>query len=111
MKTMAWKMVGEVLVTVHTRLPPSDADWDAWVEESTSWRPHGVLVLTPGVGPNVKQRRRMHDKCQTAGINLGKLPTAVVCDGTVVRGIVTALSWLGQTAIRSFSPSRLDDAL
>jgi hypothetical protein len=104
--TMLWKQVDRWVVVVHGDAPPSDEDWDGYVSflmEAIVGR--RGLVITEGAGPNGRQRERLVALPQVTAS-----PFAVVTSSAVARGIVTALSWLGQS-VKAFSPAKIDDAL
>jgi hypothetical protein len=104
--TMRWKQVDRWVVVVHGDAPPSDEDWDGYVDflrEAIVGR--RGLVITDGAGPNGRQREQLVALPQVTAA-----PFAVVTPSAVARGIVTALGWLGQS-IKAFSPARIDDAL
>ncbi len=64
------------------------------------------FVWTDGGGPNSVQRNHFSDA-------LGKtLPrVAVLTDSRVIRGIITAIQWLGSMDIKGFAPRAIDEAI
>src|SRR5262245_41085403 len=108
-KTMLFKYIEGVLVAVHTADPPSDEDWREYVEYSRSTLPvscNRTLAVTRGGGPDAKQRKM----AQEVLANRPKMRVSIVTDSTLVRGIVTALSWFNPDA-KAFSQKDLRDAL
>jgi hypothetical protein len=105
---LLFSAVSNVLVLVHSERPPSDAEWQPCMDETKkrvkSGTLAGILVVTAGGGPTSVQRMMIGD---IDGFQ--KLPTAIVADSTIARGIVTAISWFGKD-IRSFQPAALDGA-
>jgi hypothetical protein len=88
-----------VLIAVHDAVPPTDEEWESWLELFRGRTQALVLVESfHGAGPNAKQRKMLGERMQ--GIELG---AAIMTDSTVTRGIVTALSWLGMPQ-RAFLP-------
>jgi hypothetical protein len=90
-KTMVYKLVGQVLVTLHTEKSPDDQEWEPYFRFSTTLPPtcRRMLVISRGGGPNAKQRKYVNE-AYTKDV---KMTVAVVNDSTMVRGIVTALGW------------------
>lgn len=116
-KTMAYKVVEDVLVVVHTRNPPADEEWTPFVQIHGLSTTERCLVLTLGGGPNSRQRSQLVNELRERPV-----PTTVLTDSVVVRGIVTALSWLGhqtrayptrqfREAVRRLDRSHLEEAL
>jgi hypothetical protein len=94
-----------VLIAVHDADPPTDEEWERWMELFRGRTETLVLVESfDGAGPNAKQRRVLAERTQ--GIDFG---AAIMTDSTVARGIVTALSWLGMPQ-RAFSPGNYKQA-
>ena len=65
-----------------------------------------ILVVTEGGSPSAAQRARLTEIFGKKGV-----PTAVLTDSSIVRGVVQALNWFVQGALRAFAPERLEDAL
>jgi predicted Abi (CAAX) family protease len=109
MQTMAWQAVDDVLILVHGAQEPVDAEWDQLVEAARKYAASAgrlrSLVVTPGPGPNMSQRKRLN-----AVTDGQPIPAAVVTDSMVGRAIVTLVG-LRNPAIRAFEPQRLDQAL
>jgi|HubBroStandDraft_2_1064218.scaffolds.fasta_scaffold434375_2 hypothetical protein len=99
-KTMSFREVGGVLLCVHPAGPPSERDWDAYVEfcKKLPKSCARTMVVTRGGGPDAKQRKKLNDEY----LKDVKMKVAVVTDAAMVRGIVTALSWFNDQ-IRSFT--------
>jgi len=104
---MKFIVVDDVLVLVHGESEPQDREWDAFLDlyDKSLMELRGLLVSTPGPGPDSARRKRLSE------INSKRrVPISVMTPSAVTRGIVTALSWLG-LAIRSFEPRSVDKAL
>ena len=101
-----WTLVGDVLVSFSLPGVIPDKVWDDFVKDLGRQRIVGCLVLCIGaVDVNSIQRKTAGD-----AVLQRKLPVVVVTDDRVVRGLVTAVGWLG-VQIDSFSWSQLDGAV
>lgn len=60
-RTMVYRRREAYMIVVHTRDPPSDAEWEAYVRDGERWLSEvaGCLILTEGGGPRAAQRRMM----------------------------------------------------
>ncbi|MET0340762.1 MAG: hypothetical protein ABW252_07155 [Polyangiales bacterium] len=84
---------GRLMLAVMNETAPTDAQWQRWLElaaERIGKDLRAIIEVYGGVGPNARQRQAMTPL-------LGKLDprTAVMSDSLLVRGLVTAVSWLG----------------
>jgi hypothetical protein len=98
--------VGEVMLVAHTAKPPDQREWDAYVAALVKRDVEKLrsLVFTDGGAPNTAQRSQLNKALE------GKTSTgAVVSPSTMVRGVVTALSWFNPK-IRAFAPNEVNDA-
>jgi hypothetical protein len=93
-----------IVLAVHGEHAPSDVEWDAYMRMSTAPGIRGLLVLSEGGGPSARQRTSI-----ARFPHLKPLPTAIVTSSAAVRGVVTAIWWLGKN-IRAFRPEELDHA-
>jgi hypothetical protein len=101
--TMAMRRSDRLMVAVHDEAPPTDEEWSRWVELAFDppTRVLRVLVETRGHGgPNPKQRKHFAD-----GLKRVDLRCAILSDSMIVRGVVTAVAWLG-VALRAFAPGQ-----
>ncbi len=101
-------LVGDVRVVLQGAGSPTDAEVDRHIAEALAMAGsvRAVLVIAHGrdaAGPGAAQRARM------ARVGLLRVPTAVVTESVLARGVMTAVSWLGAT-IRAFAPEQLDQA-
>lgn len=104
---MAYRVVGDVFVVAHSKVAPSNEEWDEYL---AYYHEHAkmvfrTLVMTEGGGPDPKQRAKT-----TEGIKDSPVKVAVCTDAVGVRGIVTALSWFNKR-IKAFSKANVSDAL
>lgn len=109
MKTMAWTFMNGLSVSIHSDVPPTDEEWDTQIAECVARAEkhelRGGFVMTEGRGaPNALQRARISDQP-----DLQKLPVAIVTRSRFVRGVVTALSWLGKE-MAAFPPAEINRA-
>jgi hypothetical protein len=108
-KTSVARLVDNVVVVVHTSLPPSNEEWNSYMQTVVAaGRAHSgdlmrcrQLVMTDGGGPNSAQRAAAQKTA--AQVNGEAMPVAVVSSSTLVRGIVTAFNWFNMN-MKVFSP-------
>lgn len=90
MATLAWKVVGTVLVVTETEDSPSDAEWKAFINATSQYRTRvnemRVLIHTDGGGPNTAQRSLIK-----AAIDGKPFRSAVVSDAIKLRFIAAAI--------------------
>jgi hypothetical protein len=82
-----------VAVAVHDSVPPTDNEWDRWLSyyRSRPGLPARALIESQhGVGPNATQRKLLIEDTRNIDVR-----AAILTDSLVVRGIVTAIAWLG----------------
>jgi hypothetical protein len=90
-----------VLIAVNDEQPLTDGEWDTWISLclERAGKDARALIETRGQGgPNAKQRKRLVELQQKVDIRF-----AIASDSLVVRGIVTAVAWLG-VPLRAFEP-------
>ena len=85
---MAWAHTGRLLVAVHGKSSPTSLEWSRFLNDNRSLRDLRVLVCTYGGGPDGKQRREL-----MAEASYGGVPTVIMTDNVIARGIVTTLNW------------------
>lgn len=110
-KTMYWRVIpGVVVVVVHTDEAPSDADWEAYLQEISDnvEKVRGVLVYTNSAGPSAPQRARSNEAFSKTGADL---QTAIMTGSRVVRGMVTALSWALGGKVKAFTTRQFNEAV
>lgn len=110
-KTMYWQVVpGIVLISVNTDVPPSDEDWDGYLEDVAREINNikGVLVYSEAVGPSATQRARVDEASQQHDV---ELKTAIMTGSRLVRGVVTALNWAQGGKVKAFPTTGFQEAV
>ena len=111
-RTMGHRAERDILFVRHRELAPTDRDWQAMLDDlGERLRPGGlyrILVRTDNAGPNSLQRNAIN---QLATSKRATLRVAVMSTSRLVRGIVTAFSWMGTLQIRSFGDADLAGAI
>jgi hypothetical protein len=112
---MAYGQVADCTVLVHTKQPPSDEEWSAYLDfqqrNTDTTKNVNVLVFTDGGAPTPSQRMQLNDAQMGAVVaKKASVKVATVTTSMFVRGVVTALSWF-HPVYRAFSPSQMDQAL
>ena len=92
---------GRVCVAVLRDAPPTQEEWSSWLTllRARKGAPVRVLVETQS-GPNASQRKALSDTLRDEDARF-----AILTDSLIVRGIVTALAWLGLPH-HAFAPSQ-----
>jgi len=102
----------QMIIALHTKKAPSDAEWNTYIGlcqealkilNGDSTRLAGIAI-TDGGAPNAKQRALLATIIKDVHIR-----GAVVTESTLVRGVVTALSWINPQ-IKAYSPTGVVDA-
>ena len=106
MTEMAFATVGNVIVALHTANPPSEAEWAAYIAavKTVDLREIRAIAFTDGGAPNSAQRKALNEALKNRAC-----PGVVVSASTMVRSVVTALSWFNPL-VKAFSPDRAADA-
>jgi hypothetical protein len=104
---------GLVLLSLHTSDPPSDQEWQEHLQTAQRAMETGTLVggiaITDGGAPTGAQRGELAQllaplsRTHLAGVTLSR--------STVVRAVVTALSWAISPQYKAFAPWELREAL
>lgn len=109
MRTIAWREVAGTVVLIHGESDPTDAEWAEYLaalrrrlEQGPAFR---ALVVTPGSGPNMRQRKQLNE------VFGGQAAQAAVVTASAVGRAVVTLLGLRNPGIRAFDPDHLDDAL
>src|SRR6185312_1703741 len=90
--TLAFAAVGDLLVLCYTTAPPSDADWNVWIDREKRMEHRAILVSTEGGSPDARQRARVAQETDTKGAP--RPPLALMTDSAAVRSVMTAFSWI-----------------
>jgi len=107
MPNMACQFIMGVGVSLHTKDPPRDEEFEHMLELMRSCDLDNVrfLAVTDGGAPNKVQRMKVND------ILAGRsVPNAVVSSAKLVRGVVMALSWFNPD-LKVFAPKQMKEAL
>lgn len=96
---------GRVAIAVHDHVPPTDEEWDRWLNAYEGRNEARALIESnAGVGPNARQRKILAERSQGKDVR-----AAILTGSLVVRGIVTAVAWLGIPQ-RAFPPDHFRQA-
>lgn len=107
MAEMILRTMGSLIVLVHSKNQPTEAEWNALLDVQRSMPDARTLVVTDGGGPSNKQRMQINQIIKETG----KRPrVAVVSSSAFVRGIVSALNWFNPE-IKTFPPDALTEAI
>ncbi len=107
-KTMVWRRMGRLVVTVHTEDVPNEEDWNGYIAQVHDYQPleaQRVLVISAGGGPNGTQRKMMVDALAGA-----KTPVAILTNSLMMRSAGIAVSWFNPS-LKVFGPTALDPAM
>lgn len=107
-RVLLQRRVGDVRLVLQGNGQPTDAEMGEHIEEAIRMAGfvRAVLVVAEGpsaAGPDARHRAKM------ARAGLLRVPTAVVTESVLARGIMTAVSWLG-APIQGFAPAQLSRA-
>jgi len=109
MAQIRYNNVGDCVILVHGTHEPSLDEWDKYLEFLVKIRDREgalrILVYSNGGAPTAIQRNRLNAQFPVS------YPVAVMTGSTVVRGVVTALNWFYSRPLRTFAPSKLDEAM
>lgn len=105
--THTWMRVDDVLVGMTIEGEIDDAVWDKFLSDLDRDDVRVILQLTApnSAGLSALQRKKAADIMKKKS-----MPAIVVTDSRMVRGILTAVSWLGAQVL-GFSWSALEDAV
>ena len=87
----------EYIVTLHGNLPPAPAEWTkscALFPLAKTPSDLRGLIITTGGGPNAQQRKTVSEAHAKSGVKRDAV-ASVISDSALVRGVITALGWLG----------------
>lgn len=95
--TYVWTQLGDLLISLGTNGQIHDDDWSRFIADLKVMPVKRFLSMAVGlVEINSVQRKQASELLKSKGITV-----AVVTDERLVRGIVTAASWLGVN-VKSF---------
>lgn len=104
---LAWTLVGDYLVFVHTAVAPTDDEWKELLTKlrvARDKRRVRVLVYTQGGAPNARQRALLNQAVEHV-----QPPIAVVTHSNTARAAGTAIGWFNPR-IKVFDPSEQERA-
>jgi hypothetical protein len=106
MKNMVFRFVGNLSIVIHNKNTPDDTEVQEYLSllRAQDMERLRSLVFTDGGGPSPAQRKRFNDILRGR-----ELPTAVVSNDRMVRGITIAMSWFNRK-IKAFPPDAVQDA-
>src|SRR5262245_26806804 len=106
MKNLAFKVIGNWIISVHNENPPTNAECQSGIDALKKVDANRVrmLTFTKGGAPTPAQRKLLNEALQGR-----EMQTAIVSDAHLVRGIVTAMSWFN-ARIKAFSSDAVEDA-
>jgi hypothetical protein len=103
--------MGSTIIGVHTKVAPSDAEWKEYIQlckkvaDDAGFPALRGLSITDGGAPTSTQRALANEFLEGRSA-----PTAILSSSSIVRGVVTAMSWFNPK-IKSFAPVRAREAL
>lgn len=113
---MTFRLVGDVLVTVHGPESPTDEEWEEYLDvgldiaRNVRSMPFArQLVITDGAMPSLRQQARVHRRVRTEDRKAFRMPVAVVTDAAAIR-MMAALN-RGRLAVRTFASRQARGAL
>ena len=102
MKNLRSAQAPGVIVVVHTRESPDQAEWDAHLADILksvrNLRTLTLLVVTEGGAPNASMRAQI----ARASSDVPSL-TAVCNESAIVQHVITAIGWISRGRLRGFS--------
>lgn len=115
MTNMAFEILVDITVVVHTKHPPNDDEWEAYLTSHAPFFDRGMgwrfAIFTDGGAPTAVQRMKMNEMvADWMRRNPDCIRSAIITKSAFVRGVVTAIGWFRPIA-RAFSPDNLDQAL
>lgn len=109
-KTLAFSNVGDLAILYESGESHPDSEWNAWLEFvgplSNTKQNFKLLVYSNGGGPTPLQRKKSVEVMPRKDI-----PIAVLTNATLIRGVVTAYSWVSVMKIKAFKLLDFDKAL
>jgi hypothetical protein len=106
--------VGQLCIIVSGRKPYSDATWDEYCKLCKELDVIGrnlrvVLNYSPIVGPSANQRRKFTSELAEENKHFKRV--VLVSDSALVRGALTATTWLSNASLqmRAFSPKHTEE--
>ena len=102
-----WTVQGDLMVSFYMPGPISDETWQDYCDTIASDKVAKVLATSIGaVEVNSPQRKQVSDALKAAP----QVAVAVVTDEPIVRGLMTAVSWLGRVDLKAFPWHKVAEA-
>lgn len=101
-----WGVVGDVIISYTANGSLSDVDWKPFIEELKTRPCRRWLAATRGTVEVTSIQRKWATEIMTAR----SIEAVVITDENLVRGIVTAASWLG-AKVTAYPWSKMTDAV
>ena len=114
-RNIAFGEVNTYVILVHNKHTPTNEEWNEYIQFNIRTFTPGdmmkYLIITDGGAPTTKQRMILNEKLSEYVRGRQHLfRSAIVTGSTLVRGVVTAISWFN-SGICAFSPQHLEDAM
>lgn len=110
-KSMAVRVLeGRLAVLVIGESAPHGADWEQAIDMMRRNVHDRALIVTAGGTPTARQRQLILEAGRTPEGKQREIPTAVITDSVLVRGVATAVAWF-VPEVRAFAPRELAQAL
>ena len=112
--TIQYKVFGKTGVLVHSRVDPTQHEWEEFITEITAGilekKTKGLVVYSMGGAPRDNQRNQLMSLTRfhntpTAVIVVD--PSAIDAGGCLVQG----LNWTGDLSEQTWTPAQLQDAI
>lgn len=103
---MVWKSYGDLVLIVHKVNSPTDEEWQRYLDDIKDRNVERMrtLVFTDGGVPTTAQRKMLNSWLAGRSTRV-----CLVSSSTLVRGVVTALSWFNPKT-HCVSPERWEEA-
>jgi hypothetical protein len=104
-RRIAWKILHQTILCVHSNEAPSDDDWDAHLKAVKAAPDlQRIVVFTHGGAPNATQRAALNSVLRNV-----RVPIAILTPSLLARGAGTALRWFNPL-MRIFDPDDVERA-
>lgn len=107
-KNIAWDVIDNFQITVHSKDPPSHEEWLAYIEHAKSLTPRGVLVYSEGGAPTALQRKMLRDNIEST---TRESRVAILTRSVAMRLAITALNLFFDNRLKVFESHEVKEAL
>src|SRR4051812_2508731 len=104
--THKWEVYGDTFISFTTGGPVTDAVWDDFVKDLRT-KAYSTYL---GTSVGIVELSSVQRKNAAEGLKSRNAKSAVVTDERLVRGLVTAVSWLGVN-VKAFSWAELRESI